>query len=104
MENYVLYIAVGLVIVFGAIFIYFAVKYPSKVVEWLIYAVTEAEKELGSGTGQLKLRAVYDKFLAKFPKLSVIVPFGYFSHLVDLALEEMRKMLENPAVKSYVAK
>lgn len=34
--------------------------------EWLKWAVTEAEKELGSGTGQLKLRRVYDLALAKF--------------------------------------
>ena len=34
-----------------------------KVKEWLLWAVVLAEKELGSGTGQLKLRYVYDLFL-----------------------------------------
>jgi hypothetical protein len=33
----------------------------ASVKEWLLYAVATAEKELGSGTGQLKLRYVYPK-------------------------------------------
>ncbi|MFR6482019.1 MAG: hypothetical protein ACLUPD_10785 [Anaerotignum faecicola] len=41
-----------------------------KVKEWLLLAVTEAEKELGSGTGQLKLRYVYDLFLRRFPAVA----------------------------------
>ena len=32
----------------------------AKVKEWLLWAVTEAEKDLGGGTGKLKLRQVYD--------------------------------------------
>ena len=39
-------------------------KQLSKVKEWLLYAVTMAEKELGGGTGKLKLRYVYDLFLS----------------------------------------
>lgn len=71
--------------------------------EWLLGVVTEAEKQLGSGTGQLKLRQVYDKFLEKFPLLSVLVPFKMFSEMVDKALERMRVMLEsNSFAKSYV--
>lgn len=65
--------------------------------------VTEAEKQLGSGTGQLKLRQVYDKFLEKFPLLSLLVPFKMFSEMVDKALERMRVMLEsNSFAQSYV--
>lgn len=71
--------------------------------EWLLGVVTEAEKQLGSGTGQLKLRQVYDKFLEKFPLLSVLVPFKMFSEMVDKALERMRVMLEsNSFAQSYV--
>ena len=65
--------------------------------------VTEAEKQLGSGTGQLKLRQVYDKFLEKFPLLSVLVPFKMFAEMVDKALERMRLMLAgNSYAQSYV--
>ena len=89
------------------IFCYF--KLPSeeqleKVRQWLLKAVTEAERELGGGTGQLKLRTVYDAFLTKFPWLAPVISFSTFSGLVDDALAEMRTMLEkNKAVQAYVS-
>ena len=71
--------------------------------EWLLYAVTEAEKALGGGTGKLKLRMVYDMFLEKFPSIAKFISFDDFSKFVDEALEEMRKLLENnEQVKKYV--
>lgn len=63
--------------------------------EWLKYAVTVAEKELGSGTGQLKLRYVYDMFVDKFPSVSKIIPFETFSTWVDEALMWLEKQLSN---------
>lgn len=75
----------------------------AKVREWLLWAVTEAEKKLGGGTGRLKLRQVYDLFVTRFPWLARIVPFDLFSSLVDDALEDMRDMLKtNQAVKAHV--
>ena len=72
--------------------------------EWLLGAVTEAEKELGGGTGKLKLRQVYDAFVARFPWLAKVISFAIFSDMVDDALEEMREMLDkNEAVQDYVA-
>lgn len=74
-----------------------------KVKEWLLWAVTQAEMELGGGTGQLKLRTVYDLFVQRFPALAEVVSFDLFSELVDEALEEMRDMLaKNEAVKAIV--
>ena len=74
-----------------------------KVREWLLWAVTEAEKNLGGGTGKLKLRQVYDLFVTRFPWLAKIVSFETFSSLVDDALDEMRAMLKsNTAVKALV--
>jgi len=71
--------------------------------EWLLWATTEAEKHLGSGTGQLKLRYVYDMFAATFPWLAIIISFDTFSKLVDSALDEMNYMLDNnEAAKLYV--
>ena len=70
--------------------------------EWLLLAVTEAEKQLGGGTGQLKLRFVYDWAVERFSWVSVI-PFATFSSWVDEALNEMKKQLAvNEAVKAYV--
>lgn len=72
--------------------------------EWLLYATIEAEKALGSGTGKLKLRTVYDMFLAKFPWLAKIISFEKFSDLVDDALENMNELFaKNSAVQSYVS-
>lgn len=74
-----------------------------KIREWLVWAVTSAEKELGGGTGKLKLRRVYDLFVTRFPWLAKSVSFEVFSLLVDDALEDMRKMLENNmAVRAIV--
>ena len=71
--------------------------------EWLLWAVTEAEKNLGSGTGRLKLRSVYDLFVARFGWLARFIDFDTFSDMVDDALEEMRDMLDtNEAVQTYV--
>lgn len=71
--------------------------------QWLIYACMEAEKILGSKTGLLKLRYVYDLFVGKFPWLAQIITFEYFSSLVDEALETVRKQLEsNTAIKNLV--
>lgn len=72
-------------------------KQLSKVKEWLLYAVTMAEKELGGGTGKLKLRYVYDLFLSKFGWLAKVITFEQFSELVDEALEEMKRLLESNA-------
>jgi hypothetical protein len=75
----------------------------TKVKEWLLYAVVEAEKELGSGTGQIKLRFVYDKFVTKFPQLAKVISFDTFSTFVDEALEKFKTMLEsNEKLAEYV--
>lgn len=79
-------------------------KQLSKVREWLLYAVTTAEKELGAGTGKIKLRYVYDMFVARFDWLAKVITFDMFSMMVDDALEQMKTMLdENEAAKKFVA-
>ena len=71
--------------------------------EWLLYATALAEKELGSGTGKLKLRCVYDMFVVKFPWLARVISFETFSSMVDEALGGMNNLLEsNNAVRTYV--
>lgn len=77
----------------------------NKVKEWLIWAVAEAEKQLGSGTGQLKLRLVYNMFVMAFPKLVDIISFNFFSEMVDVALDTLKLMLnDNEQIKNYVLK
>lgn len=60
---------------------------------WLVYAVAEAEKVLGSKTGQLKLRLVYDMAVARFPIMAKMLPFNLFGKLVDAALDVMKDMI-----------
>lgn len=74
-----------------------------KIQEWLLFAVTQAEKELGNNTGQLKLRMVYGQFIDKFKILAMLITFEEFSDMVDNALDTMRNMLSsNEAVKQLV--
>lgn len=98
-ENWYVIIMV-LVLAFA---IYYTITNKTKVKEWLKYAVVLAEKELGGGTGQLKLRQVYDMFIERFPVFSKFVSFSTFSQWVDLALEFLREQLEkNEAIKNFV--
>lgn len=89
---------IGIVVI-----VYLIINQKHKIIEWLKYAVTEAEKLLGEKTGQLKLRQVYDWFVQKFPFVAAILPFKIFSGWVDIALATMRKWLEdNKQVLNYV--
>lgn len=70
--------------------------------QWLKLAVVEAEKALGSGTGQLKLRYVYDLAVKQFPWIVTLVTFEIFSEWVDEALDWMREQLkQNSAIEGY---
>lgn len=108
-NNWYIIFAVIVIITGGVIAMYRFFQLPSaeqlaKVKEWLLFAVTEAEKELGGGTGQIKLRYVYDMFVAKFPWLVKAVSFEMFSGMVDEALANMRELLQkNNAVAALVA-
>lgn len=74
-----------------------------KAKKWLLLACLEAEKEFGSKTGAIKLRYVYDMFLARFPVLSKFMSFEQFSNMVDTALEEMKHLINtNMAVFNIV--
>ena len=108
MENW--YLVVALMAVAGMVGVCIGrfLKMPTseqreRVKEWLLWAVTQAEAELGSGTGKLKLRQTYDLFIQRFPALAMAVSFDTFSLWVDEALEEMRKLLkENKTVRALV--
>lgn len=75
----------------------------AKIKEWLKYAVSLAEKELGGGTGQLKLRSVYNMFVEKYPSIAKVVSFETFSGWVDEALVWMNKSIEtNPNIAKVI--
>lgn len=100
MENWYLFVAAIAVSVVVGVAIGKFLNLPTtaqigKCKEWLLLAVTEAERQMGGGTGQLKLRAVYDLFLQRWPAVAKAVSFDTFSAWVDEALEKMRKMLKD---------
>lgn len=91
----------GLILVITAA--YLAINQKSKIIEWLKWAVSEAEKMLGGGTGQLKLRLVYNWFAEKFPVAAAVLPFRVFSAWVDTALDVMKEWLgNNKNVAGYI--
>lgn len=103
---YILLALIAIIFVVAAAMVHFfhlpTDKQITAIKEWLLYAVTEAEKQLGGGTGQLKLRQVYDWAVEKFPWVQ-FVKFEIFSGWVDEALTIMREMLEkNDNIKTYV--
>lgn len=108
-QNWFVIVGVAAMAAAGGYSVYAFAKMPSskqldKVREWLLYAVTKAEKELGGGTGQIKLRYVYDMFVARFTWLAKVISFEAFSLMVDEALEKMKTMLEsNKAVQNLVS-
>ena len=110
MDNIIIAMGViGLVGIAIAALYYFMTLSKDKQIQmvknWLLLAVVEAEKALGSGTGQLKLRYVYDLFLSKFKFLSLVISFSQFSMLVDEALDIMRDMIaNNKQVEQYINK
>ena len=109
MEYWWLAIVILAIIIIAFMFLTIYIKLPNskkakKVKEWLLFAVVQAEKELGSGTGALKLRFVYDMFITKFPLLVALIPFSTFSSFVDEALDKFKKLLATtPELQAYVA-
>lgn len=108
LENWYLIVLAVAVVIVAAYAIYAFIKRPTNaqltsIKEWLLWACTEAEKELGSGTGKLKLRYVYDAFLSKFPVLAKVISFEMLSDLVTEVLVSMREILTtNTSASAYV--
>lgn len=95
-ENWLILVALATAIGCAVHFLMMpSTKQLQKVSEWMLYAVTKAEKELGAGTGQIKLRYVYDMFIVRFTWLARVIPFDTFVKIVDDALTRMREQLEN---------
>ena len=101
-----LLIFVVLLIVSALVAVISAIKLlgEQKVLNWLVWAVGQAEQEFGGGTGQLKLRSVYNQFIKMFPKLSAVITFNRFSELVDKALLILDKMLKNEKIADIISK
>ena len=77
----------------------------SKIREWLIWACIEAERSLKSGTGQLKLREVWNLFCAvpAFTWVAKVITFETFSDWVTVALHDVKQMIiTNDNLAQYI--
>lgn len=107
-ENWFLIVFALVAIIFATCSIIRFIHMPTakqieNLMEWLKIAVVEAEKQFQSGTGQLKLRAVYESAVIAFPWIAKYMTFEKFSQLVDIALVWMREQIEqNEKIREYI--
>lgn len=93
----------SLLVIIAGVIIYFIITGKQGIIQALIYMTGQAEKQLGSKTGQMKLRLVYNMFVEKYPVLSKIVPFKIYSKWVDTALDQLNNMIQtNTNIKYYI--
>lgn len=69
---------------------------------WILYAVTEAENEFGSGAGEVKLGKVYGEFVKTFPSLAKVITFDTFKTIVDESLATLRAQLESEKLRKKI--
>lgn len=101
-----IYLYITIIIIGVGFLIWYLVALPTEkriemVKKFLLQAVTEAEKALGSQSGKAKLSYVYTEFIKAFPVLSNFIKFETFEILVDGALKEMEKLIEESVDFKY---
>jgi hypothetical protein len=100
--NYWQVIIVAIIFI-GAIIIKLKVMWNGNVIEWLVAVCAEMERELGSGTGRLKLAGAYEIFIHTFPIASKFMSAEFFAILVDEALDILDETIaQNDKIKSYI--
>lgn len=85
--------------------VFFSFKGNKTVVMKMLYAlVTEAEKELGGGTGALKLAKVIADVYPKLPTvIKLFITEKTLAQWVDLALDKAKETwAKNPAIAGYI--
>lgn len=109
-ENWMVVFGLAVAVILAVLVVYRFFGLPTekqveKIKEWLIWACIEAERALQSGTGQLKLRQVYDMFCAvpAFTWVAKLISFELFSEWVSDALVTAKEMMiNNKALAEYV--
>lgn len=75
----------------------------SIIFKMLFSLVTEAEKQYGAGTGELKLSSVVSQVYEKLPSISKLIPVKTLEKWVDEALVEAKvKWEKNANVATYI--
>lgn len=107
-DNWYLLIAAAAVVGMSAFVVVDFTRQPKPkqieaVKQWLVGACFDAEIALGGGTGELKLRMVYDTFVARFPWVAKVVAFDTFHEWVKEALVRLPEMLALVEAKDKAA-
>ena len=92
-----------ILLIIGALTVYAVLRFlkltPGKQIEKvkaaLLYMVTEAEREFKSKTGRIKRSMVWEWLVERFPIVTLFLTEEQYDKLLDQALAEFRKMLEN---------
>ena len=92
-----------ILLIIGALTVYAVLRFlkltPGKQIEKvkaaLLYMVTEAEREFKSKTGRIKRSMVWEWLVERFPIVTLFLTEEQYDELLNKALEEFRKMLEN---------
>lgn len=107
-ENWLIFVIVLILVLFAVYAVLRFLKLTpqqqlGKVKTALLYMVTEAEKELKSKTGRVKRSMVWEWLVERFPIISLFITEEKYDKLLDQALDEFRKMLEdNDSLYDYV--
>ena len=109
-ENWMVVFGLAVAVIIAVLVVYRFFGLPTekqveKIKEWLIWACIEAERALQSGTGQLKLRQVYDMFCSvpAFTWVAKLISFELFSEWVSDALVTAKEMMiNNKSLAEYV--
>ena len=72
--------------------------------EWLVWAVAWAEKALGGGEGERKLKLVYGWFQKRFPSMAMLIDFDEFKGMVDFALRQLQDFFEDDNILDMLVK
>ena len=107
-ENWLIFVIVLILVLFAVYAVLRFLKLTpqqqlGKVKTALLYMVTEVEKELKSKTGRVKRSMVWEWLVERFPIISLFITEEKYDELLDQALDEFRKMLEdNSSLYDYV--
>lgn len=97
--------AVAGAVIFGTVGYFLTLMTPAKqemILNYLVYAVVQAEQIFGSGTGRLKLAKVYNDFVKDLPAIAKLISYDSFCKLVDKALVKLEEMLKNNTISDII--
>lgn len=102
--NEKLMIALAALLIVIALVILLQTKFKKQAAEILLYLVTQAEAQLGGGTGQLKYSAVTMWLYEQLPGIArLLLPARVIDKLIEEAVEHMKTYLkENASAKVLV--